>query len=100
MQVLGQLAQACTHGPTPLQKHPELLDSILQDLKSDESPVPRREILRVLGILGALDPYRRSQAKPEAVNTGKTASETKGMLTVALYVADVGLHCSIGTAGG
>lgn len=77
LQVLGQLAQACPTGPTPLQKYPELLDSILQDLHGNESPVPRREILRVLGILGALDPYRRLQARPQAVNTGKSASETK-----------------------
>ncbi|CAF4994048.1 unnamed protein product, partial [Rotaria sp. Silwood1] len=53
---IGQIVESCCYVIEPLQKYPILLDVLLQFLKSPEIPF-RRETIRVLGFLGAIDPY-------------------------------------------
>ena len=54
---IGQIAESCCYVIEPLQKYPILLDVLLQFLKSPEEVPFRRETIRVLGFLGAIDPY-------------------------------------------
>lgn len=42
----------------PYQEFPTLLDLLLSFLKTEQLLSIRRETLRVLGLLGALDPYK------------------------------------------
>ena len=42
----------------PYRKYPNLLEVLLNFLKTEQSPNIRREAIRVLGLLGALDPYK------------------------------------------
>ncbi|UJR25716.1 hypothetical protein I4U23_007067 [Adineta vaga] len=61
---IGQIVESCCYVIEPLQKYPILLDVLLQFLKSEETPF-RRETIRVLGFLGAIDPYHvRSSNDP------------------------------------
>ncbi|CAF0930015.1 unnamed protein product, partial [Didymodactylos carnosus] len=54
---IGQIVESCCYVVEPLQKYPILLEVLLNFLKS-EVPIPfRRETIRVLGFLGAVDPY-------------------------------------------
>ena len=54
---IGQIVESCCYVIEPLQKYPVLLDVLLQFLKSPEEIPFRRETIRVLGFLGAIDPY-------------------------------------------
>ncbi|KAF5280820.1 hypothetical protein FQR65_LT14927 [Abscondita terminalis] len=55
---LGQLVGATGHVVKPYNKYPMLLDVLINFLKTEQHSVIRRETIRVLGLLGALDPYR------------------------------------------
>ncbi|XP_066992513.2 serine/threonine-protein kinase mTOR isoform X2 [Anabrus simplex] len=55
---LGQLVGATGHVVKPYNQHPALLDVLINFLKTEQQPVIRRETIRVLGLLGALDPYK------------------------------------------
>jgi FKBP12-rapamycin complex-associated protein len=41
----------------PYHRYPDLLDLILNEVKTQQLPSMRMEVVKVLGILGALDPY-------------------------------------------
>lgn len=55
---LGQLVESIGYVVEPYHKYPNLLEVLLNFLKAEQSPGIRREALRVLGLLGALDPYK------------------------------------------
>ncbi|KAL1122375.1 hypothetical protein AAG570_003780 [Ranatra chinensis] len=55
---LGQLVGATGFVVEPYIKYPALLDTLINFLKTEQQPVIRRETIRVLGLLGALDPYK------------------------------------------
>lgn len=54
----GQLISATGYVVAPYQKYPNLMDVLLNFLKTEQQPKDRRETIRVLGLLGALDPYK------------------------------------------
>lgn len=58
LKTLGQLCSNTGYVIDPYFDQPTLLPIITSILKSETSSHVRREALRVLGILGALDPYR------------------------------------------
>ncbi len=45
----------------PYHKYPNLLDVLFNFLKTEQTSGVRREVIRVLGLLGALDPYKHRQ---------------------------------------
>lgn len=55
---LGQLVGATGHIVKPYNQYPILLDVLINFLKTEQHPFIRRETIRVLGLLGALDPYK------------------------------------------
>ncbi|XP_045522064.1 serine/threonine-protein kinase mTOR-like [Pieris brassicae] len=54
----GQVISAVGQVITPYSEHPTLMDMLLNFLKTEQNSRDRRETIRVLGLLGALDPYR------------------------------------------
>lgn len=54
----GQLISATGYVVTPYTEYPNLMDVLLNFLKTEQQPKDRRETIRVLGLLGALDPYK------------------------------------------
>ncbi|CAG9788845.1 unnamed protein product [Diatraea saccharalis] len=54
----GQLISATGNVVTPYTEYPNLMDVLLNFLKTEQQPKDRRETIRVLGLLGALDPYK------------------------------------------
>ena len=62
LHTLGQLAANCAFVIEPFVRYPRLLDILLGLVKAETQPAIRLEVLRVLGILGALDPYRHKQS--------------------------------------
>lgn len=59
----GQLISATGHVVTPYTEYPSLMDVLLNFLKTEQQPKDRRETIRVLGLLGALDPYKHKMTK-------------------------------------
>ncbi len=59
LRALGQVCSSTGYVIQPLVDYPELLPILHRIMKSESSSTVRREVLRVLGILGAIDPYRR-----------------------------------------
>uniref|UniRef100_A0A1B6E046 Serine/threonine-protein kinase TOR n=1 Tax=Clastoptera arizonana TaxID=38151 RepID=A0A1B6E046_9HEMI len=55
---LGQLVGATGFVVKPYNQYPTLLDTLINFLKTEQQPIIRRETIRVLGLLGALDPYK------------------------------------------
>ena len=45
----------------PYHQYPNLLDILFTYLKTEHAVEVRREVIRVLGLLGALDPYKHTQ---------------------------------------
>ncbi|XP_028613619.1 serine/threonine-protein kinase mTOR [Grammomys surdaster] len=55
---LGQLVASTGYVVEPYRKYPTLLEVLLNFLKTEQNQGTRREAIRVLGLLGALDPYK------------------------------------------
>lgn len=56
---LGQLCTNTSYVITPIVEHPQLMPLLGRVLKTESTASVRRHTVRVLGILGAIDPYRR-----------------------------------------
>ncbi|KAL9624360.1 MAG: hypothetical protein Q9160_001322 [Pyrenula sp. 1 TL-2023] len=76
---LGQLAVNCGYVIDPYIEHPQLLTTLINIIKSESQEKLRKDAIKLIGVLGALDPYRfqqisettpehRSQAEVEAVS--------------------------------
>lgn len=60
---LGQLVGATGRVVSPYNKYPFLIDILINFLKTEQLRSIRRETIRVLGLLGALDPYKHKMNK-------------------------------------
>ena len=59
LHTLGQVCGSTGYVIAPLVDYPQLLPALGRILRSDPARDVRREVMKVLGILGALDPFRR-----------------------------------------
>jgi len=64
LRVLAQLTRYTSHVVDPLSRWPDLLHLLLAIAKTEKSKFVRRQVLRVLGTLGALDPYTHKMTQP------------------------------------
>lgn len=77
---LGQLVSATGKVVTPYHTYPNLIDILINFLKTETDIVVRRETIRVLGLLGALDPYKHK------MNRGLIDSQSD---TILISISDV-----------
>ncbi|GFS99114.1 hypothetical protein TNCV_822401 [Trichonephila clavipes] len=75
---LGQMIESTGYVIEPYEKYPNLLELLLNFLKTEQSSTIRREAIRVLGLLGALDPFKYK------VNLGliDQSGESSGVLSI------------------
>ena len=59
LRTLGQVCSSTGYVIQPLVEYPQLLQIMSRILRSETTSAVRRQVVKVLGILGALDPYRR-----------------------------------------
>ncbi|XP_074653906.1 serine/threonine-protein kinase mTOR-like [Tubulanus polymorphus] len=69
---LGEVVESTGYVVEPYYKYPMLLEILLNFLKTEQSPGIRREAIKVLGLLGALDPYKHK------VNLGVIDKSSEG----------------------
>lgn len=103
LHTLGQVCSSTGYVVAPLIDYPQLLPLLGRILKTESNQVVRREVVKVLGILGALDPYRRKvysivlhniyfaylykQARPEDDTSSETAVAAVNQVPVAQHTA-------------
>lgn len=63
---LGQLATNSGYVIEPYVQYPELLTILVNIVKNEPTGDLRRETIRLMGILGALDPYKHTQVVEES----------------------------------
>ncbi|GBE86637.1 Serine/threonine-protein kinase tor2 [Sparassis crispa] len=73
LHTLGQMCSSTGYVVMPLVDYPQLLQILTRILRTESKPSVKREVIKVLGILGALDPYRR-KTKPEEETTSELTS--------------------------
>ena len=61
LHTLGQLASSSGYVIQPYIDYPHLLDLLVNIIKTEQQGVLRKETIKLLGILGALDPYKHQQ---------------------------------------
>ena len=72
LRSLGQLASNTGYVIAPYLDYPELLELLTNIIKTEQTGSIRRETIKLLGILGALDPYRHQESlekRSQARNT-------------------------------
>ena len=72
LHTLGQVCSSTGYVIAPLIDHPSLLGILGRILRTELTQPVRREVIKVLGILGALDPYRR---KVRAIQSSNKTSQ-------------------------
>ncbi|TFK75010.1 phosphatidylinositol 3-kinase [Pluteus cervinus] len=82
LHTLGQVCSSTGYVIGPLVDHPQLLPLLARILRTEASQSTRREVVKVLGILGALDPYRR-KAQPEEETAVETSVVAVNQVPVA-----------------
>jgi FKBP12-rapamycin complex-associated protein len=81
LRALGQMCSSAGYVIDPLVDYPNLLPILGKILDAEPNLPVRREVMKVLGILGALDPYKRMQGGSShetavtAINVVKVSNE-------------------------
>ncbi|TIB14647.1 hypothetical protein E3P89_00930 [Wallemia ichthyophaga] len=81
LRTLGQVVSNTGYVIEPYLRYPGLLDALVKILQTDQTPSTRTETVRVMGLLGALDPYKHKDIE-KPVSDVTTES-------VTIYPADV-----------
>ncbi|KAI2627651.1 FAT-domain-containing protein [Hypoxylon sp. NC1633] len=86
LHTLGQLASNSGYVIDPYLEYPELLDLLQHIIRAEPQRGPlRQETIKLMGILGALDPYRHQQVE-ERVPDDKRRVETNRMTDISLMM--------------
>ncbi|KAJ0421785.1 armadillo-type protein [Aspergillus carlsbadensis] len=80
LRTLGQIASNSGYVIDPYTEHPHLLVVLINIIKTEQTGSLRKETIKVLGILGALDPYKYQQISETApdvhhINEVQTVSD-------------------------
>ncbi|KAF8978704.1 phosphatidylinositol kinase- protein kinase tor1 [Entomortierella lignicola] len=84
---LGRLASNTGYVIDPYLKYPVLLEILMSILKSEQSVRIRQETMKLIGVLGALDPYRYKQMVTKSGD--QKQSDNSENSDVALLMAGV-----------
>ncbi|KAI1406854.1 FAT-domain-containing protein [Hypoxylon sp. FL1857] len=86
LHTLGQLASNSGYVIDPYLEYPELLDLLQHIIRAESQRGPlRQETIKLMGILGALDPYRHQQVEERAPDA-KRRVETNRMTDISLMM--------------
>ncbi|KAL9028784.1 MAG: hypothetical protein Q9196_002897 [Gyalolechia fulgens] len=85
LHTLGQLASSSGYVIQPYIDHPHLLDLLVIMTRSEQQGPLRKETIKLLGILGALDPYRNQQIMESSPEV-RLRNESQAVSDVALIM--------------
>ncbi|CAG8699893.1 7091_t:CDS:2, partial [Ambispora leptoticha] len=87
LKTLGQLASNTGFVIDPYLKYPQLLNILINILQTETSTSIRRETVKLVGILGALDPYRHKitiVSSDEAMSDPKSSNSDVSLLMIGM----------------
>jgi len=85
LRALGQLASNSGYVIKPYLDHPHLLELLVNIIKTEQQGALRKETIKLLGILGALDPYKHQQII-ESSSDSLTHTDVHSVSDVALIM--------------
>ncbi|EXJ80982.1 FKBP12-rapamycin complex-associated protein [Capronia epimyces CBS 606.96] len=85
MKTLGSLAVNSQYVIDPYLEYPELLGILINTIKTEAHEKLRTDAIKLVGILGALDPYKYQQLS-ESVAEKQSKAETQPVSDVALIM--------------
>ena len=85
LYTLGQLASNCAYVIKPYDEYPQLLDIMIGIIKSEPQGSLRKSTINLLGILGALDPYKYQQIK-QANGEARVVEDEEAVTDVSLII--------------
>jgi FKBP12-rapamycin complex-associated protein len=93
LHTLGQLCSSTGYVIAPFVDHPQLLQLLGRILRTETTPIVQREVVKVFGIIGALDPYRRKVKTLRILNHffnpfTQSKSDESGSSEVAMTVVN------------
>lgn len=86
LHTLGQLTSSSGYVIQPYIDYPHLLDILVNITKTEQQGSLRKETIKLLGILGALDPYKHQQIMEASPET-ELESEAQPVSDVALLMS-------------
>ena len=86
LHTLGQLASSSGYVIQPYLDYPHLLDILVNITKTEQQGSLRKETIKLLGILGALDPYKHQQIM-EAIPETSMQNEAQPVSDVAILMS-------------
>jgi serine/threonine-protein kinase mTOR len=89
LRTLGELASNSGYVIQPYLDFPALFDLFIGILKSEPTPATRRETVKVMGILGALDPYKHQTAE-KGDTLGGSTDQKDGSSDVTMLMMGLG----------
>lgn len=89
LRTLGELASNSGYVIQPYHDFPNLFELFIQILKSEQAPPTRRETVKVMGILGALDPYKY-QTTDKMVKVSGTVEEKEATMDLSMLMMGLG----------
>jgi serine/threonine-protein kinase mTOR len=84
LRTLGQLVKSTGYVISPFLHYTSLLDILLNLVKTERNATIRREVIRVIGILGALDPYKYKMSQLRGRREDQKLLDDKGLLGMSL----------------
>ncbi|KAI0046207.1 atypical/PIKK/FRAP protein kinase [Auriscalpium vulgare] len=82
LRTLGQVCSSTGYVIQPLLDYPQLLPILGRILKTETNQAVRRDVIKVLGIIGALDPYRRKTKPDEGSAPNETATPSANAINL------------------
>lgn len=79
LQALALLVQSTGFVIQPLLKYPKLLEILFNIIKTEQQSGVRREVLKLLGVLGALDPHKHRQLQLRAAKRRRLPTTTTSL---------------------
>ncbi|KAG0688350.1 phosphatidylinositol kinase- protein kinase tor1 [Pichia californica] len=86
LKTLGQIAGSAGYVIQPLLDYPQLLGLLVNILKSETSTIVRRDTVRLLGILGALDPYKHREVERKGHDAETVARQNAPTIDMELLM--------------
>jgi FKBP12-rapamycin complex-associated protein len=81
LKTLDSLVENTGYVIEPFLKYPRLLDTILNKIKREDQATTRSQLIRLLGTMGALDPYKYKQLQLEQLEDSEEAANSSTVKT-------------------
>uniref|UniRef100_A0A6B2KWH7 Serine/threonine-protein kinase TOR n=1 Tax=Arcella intermedia TaxID=1963864 RepID=A0A6B2KWH7_9EUKA len=76
LQTLGDLIENTGYAIEPFVRYPKLLETILQKMRRAGSPTLLCQLIKLIGIIGAIDPYRHKMLQLELLELDGQAEKS------------------------